>query len=278
MEKHRLIDRMLEAESDSKGPHVRNAVLLVNAKSRSGRDRFEECQRALTECGVVLSEARLFAHGRHLVASAKAAVDAQVPVIIVGGGDGTLNSVAGLLAHSNSALGILPLGTGNEFARDLHLPLSIEGACQTIRHGKVIEVDLGKIQNRHFVNVATVGLTTEIAGQLTSPMKKRFGRLAYIVALIRGIRHLKPLRVRLTTENGSVEFDCMQLVIGNGRLHAGPFPVLPDASLRAGKFSIYALKGNRRSELIKYALMLPGGHHATTHLTARVKLEPNSVV
>ena len=278
MEKHRLIDRMLEAESDSKGPHVRNAVLLVNAKSRSGRDRFEECQRALTECGVVLSEARLFAHGRHLVASAKAAVDAQVPVIIVGGGDGTLNSVAGLLAHSNSALGILPLGTGNEFARDLHLPLSIEGACQTIRHGKVIEVDLGKIQNRHFVNVATVGLTTEIAGQLTSPMKKRFGRLAYIVALIRGIRHLKPLRVRLTTENGSVEFDCMQLVIGNGRLHAGPFPVLPDASLRAGKFSIYALKGNRRSELIKYALMLPGGHHATTHLTARVQLEPNSVV
>ncbi len=254
---------MAQTDSLSERTIVRRAVLLVNAKSRSGRDNFELAKATLATEGVELTRAQLFSHCRDLVTAAKASIDAQVPVIIAGGGDGTLNSVAGLLAHSASSLGILPMGTGNEFARDLHLPMNIAEACHVVRHGKVIQVDLGKLQNQHFVNVATIGLTSEIARQLTSPMKKRFGRLAYAVAVLRGIRHLKPLRVRLTTENGSEEFECMQLVIGNGRLHAGPFPVLPDASLRAGKFSIYALKGNRRSELIKYAFMLPGGHHAT---------------
>jgi len=238
------------------------AVLLVNSKSRVGIEGFEETRRTLENDGFELVHAKVFATVNGLIRQAREATQAEVPLIIVGGGDGTINAVSGLIAHSKSTLAIIPLGTGNAFARDLRIPMNVAGACEVIKSGLPIDVDLGQIQNRFFVNVATMGLTTEIARELTNPMKKLYGRFAYAVALARGIRHLKPFRVFLDTENGLNEFECMQLVIGNGRLHAGPFPVLPDASLCAGKFSIYALKGNQRSELIKYALLLPGGHHA----------------
>ena len=197
-----------------------------------------------------------------LLHEARTAIKERVPLLIVGGGDGTINAIAGLLANSRTALAVLPLGTGNEFARDLQIPLSVEGSCNVISTGRTIHVDLGKIQDRFFVNVVTAGLSTKIAEQLTSPMKKRFGRFAYAFAVFGGLRNLRPFQATLATENGTNEFECLQIVIGNGRLHAGPFPVLPDARLRAGKFSIYALKGNQRSEFIRYALMLPGGHHA----------------
>ena len=238
------------------------AVLLVNSNSRAGQEWFELTRKTLEDYDVELLSATVYSSVKALVKEAGNAVKANVPLIIIGGGDGTVNAVVGLIARSSSTLAIIPLGTGNAFARDLEIPMNVSGACDVILSGQPVDVDLGKIDRRFFVNVATIGLTTEIAGQLTNPMKKIYGRFAYAVALIRGLRHLKPFRVLLSTENGMNEFECMQLVIGNGRFHAGPFPVLPEAGIQTGKFSIYALKGNRRSELIKYAFMLPGGHHA----------------
>jgi len=240
----------------------RKSVLLVNSDARRGLEWYEHARTKLASEGLNLVSSTAYTDVEKLIADAKAAVHEKIPLLIVGGGDGTLSAVAGLVANSHSAMAVLPLGTANEFARDLHIPLTVDGACDVISKGRIIHVDLGKIQDRFFVNVATAGLTTKIAEQLTKPMKKRFGRFAYAFAVFGGLRNLTPFQATLTTENGKIEFECLQLVIGNGRLHAGPFPVLPKAGLRQGKFSIYALKGNRRSELLLYALMLPGGHHA----------------
>ena len=240
----------------------RKSVLLVNSASRLGMDGFEQARTKLVADGVNLVGATSSSNIDTLLQQARIAIKERIPLIIVGGGDGTINAIAGLLAHSRTAMAVLPLGTGNEFARDLQIPLTVEGACAVVTKGRTIHVDLGKIDNRFFVNIVTAGLSTRIAEQLTNPMKKRFGRFAYAFAVFGGLRNLRPFEATLSTENGVSEFECLQIVIGNGRLHAGPFPVLPDARLRAGKFSIYALKGNRTSELLKYALMLPGGHHA----------------
>jgi len=241
----------------------RKSVLLVNSASRLGLEGFTQAKQCLEGDGVNLVGAHTSANVDTLLHEARSAIKERVPLLIVGGGDGTINAVAGLLANSRTALAVLPLGTGNEFARDLQIPMTIEGACEIVTKGRTIHVDLGKVQDRFFVNIVTAGLSTKIAEQLTNPMKKQFGRFAYAFAVFGGLRNLRAFQATLTTENGKSEFECLQIVIGNGRLHAGPFPVLPDARLRAGKFSIYALKGNRRSEFIRYALMLPGGHHAS---------------
>ena len=240
----------------------RKSVLLVNSASRIGMEGFEQARTKLLADGVNLVGATSSGNLDVLLDKARSAIKERIPMIIVGGGDGTISAVAGLLANSRTAMAVLPLGTGNEFARDLQIPLTVDGACGIVTSGRTIHVDLGKVNDRFFVNILTAGLSTRIAEQLTNPMKKRFGRFAYAFAVFGGLRNLRPFQATLTTENGVSEFECLQIVIGNGRLHAGPFPVLPDARLRAGKFSIYALKGNRTSELLKYALMLPGGHHA----------------
>jgi len=237
------------------------SVLLVNSGARRGQESFEIARQKLLADGVNLKSATEYTNVDRLVFDAKRAVGAETPLIIVGGGDGTINAVAGLIANTHTAMAVLPLGTGNEFARDLQIPMEIEGACEVVTRGRTIHVDLGKIQDRFFVNVATAGLTTKIAEELTGPMKKRFGRFAYAFAVFAGLRNVRPFRATLTTENSKAEFECLQIVIGNGRLHAGPFPVLPNARLRGGRFSIYALTGKERSEIIKYALMLPGGNH-----------------
>jgi YegS/Rv2252/BmrU family lipid kinase len=240
----------------------RKSVLLVNSASRIGLEGFEQARTKLLADGVNLVGATSSSNLDSLLDHARSAIKERIPLLIVGGGDGTINAVAGLLANSRTAMAVLPLGTGNEFARDLQIPLTVEGACGIVSSGRTIHVDLGKVNDRFFVNILTAGLSTRIAEQLTNPMKKKFGRFAYAFAVFGGLRNLRPFHATLATENGTSEFECLQIVIGNGRLHAGPFPVLPDARLRAGKFSIYALKGNRTSELLKYALMLPGGHHA----------------
>jgi diacylglycerol kinase family enzyme len=109
--------------------------------------------------------------------------------------------------------------------------------------------------------VATVGLSTQIALGLTDPMKRQWGRFVYAFALTRALRTVEPFRVRIETENGLVEMETMQVVLGNGRFHAGPFPLSPNASITEGKLTLYELGARHRIAFLKLALSLPYGRH-----------------
>ena len=134
-------------------------------------------------------------------------------------------------------------------------------ASRTIAAGKIATVDLGRLADDYFLNVATVGLTTNIAQSLTKEEKRRFGRFVYAFALMRGLRQVGSFDVRIETENGVDEFRTLQVVIGNGRFHAGPFPLSPEASITEGKLSLYALATESRAAFIKLALALRTGRH-----------------
>lgn len=238
----------------------REAVLFVNTKSRRGQEWFGQAQKRLLESGIDLKAAKAFRSVKHLKAEVKHAIDREVPLVIAGGGDGTFSAIANSFVGSKSALGVLPLGTGNAFARDLGIPADVEIACRTIATGKVSAVDLGLAGGYHFLNVATLGLTTQIARELTDPLKKKWGRFVYAIALSRALSMVKPFRVRIETEEVTDEFETLQLVIGVGHYHAGPFPVSPHASITSGKFEIYALATTRKIAFLKLALRLPTGH------------------
>jgi len=235
-------------------------VLLVNVKSRNGADWFPQVQNRLLAGGLDLQDARRFRDTKDLGKAVDYYIEQGVPLVMVGGGDGTFSAVAHHFARRQTVLGVLPLGTGNSFARDLQISETLDGACDAILNGKVACVDMGLIGNREFVNLATIGLSTKIAMGLDDRAKKQLGKTVYLASLVKALATVEPFHVRLDLPGQVEEFESLQVVIGNGRFHAGPFQISPDASLTAGWLSIYALASPHKSAFFKLALhMVMGG-------------------
>jgi YegS/Rv2252/BmrU family lipid kinase len=238
----------------------RRAVLMVNTKSRRGQEWFAEAQSRMRDLGIEIEKAWAFRSIDELKAEAKSAIGRKVPLVVAGGGDGTFSAIARYFVKSESVLGVLPLGTGNAFARDLGIAAELDVATRTLVEGRVAAVDLGYAGNDYFLNVATIGLTTKIAQNLTVDMKRKFGRFVYAIAIFRALTKVKPFEVRIETENGISEFETLQIVLGNGRFHAGPFPLSPNASITEGKLTLYALATTNKVAFLKLATRLPTGH------------------
>ena len=246
---------MTAPDPGTKGP-VR---LLVNTKSRRGQEWYEAVQEKFAVQGVEIELARSFEDMGELLRMVDEGIAAGVPIIACGGGDGTFSAVAPRFAGKETVLGVLPLGTGNAFARDLGIEADVDKATAIIAGGRTARVDAGTISGDYFVNVATAGLTTRIARNLTNENKKRFGRFVYALALWNGMRDVLPFRMKLTTDNGTTEFETLQTVIGVGRYHAGPLPLSEDSSITDGRLTVYALRAARKSAFLKMALRLPFG-------------------
>jgi len=260
------------------------AVLLVNSKSRLGRDSFELAQTTLLEKGFNLKKSRCYLRATDLFNDAKSFVN-EIETMIIGGGDGTLNGATNLLVNSNTRLGVLPLGTGNAFARDLGIASNVDEAIEVILEGRTEELDVGKCGDYYFVNVVTAGLSSQIAQNLTGPMKKKFGKAVYLFAVFRALKDIKSFWLKIETENGTKEFESIQVVIGNGHYHGGPFPVSPDASLTTGRQSIYIVESSTKLSLLKYALALPTGLqglmsqvHAEEAVSGKITTLPSKTV
>lgn len=241
--------------------HTR-AALFCNTKSRRGRQWFGAAKDLLEAGGIELVEAKAFRDPAEISPSVERAIkDERLPLVVLGGGDGTFSANARHFVGSDATLGVLPFGTGNALARDLGIASSPEAACEAILKGEERTIDLGTIGEDYFVNVVTVGLTTRIAENLTIESKKSLGRLAYAIALLKAIPAARPFRAKLTSDSGCFDLETLQVVIGSGRHHAGPFPITPDASIADGKLDIYALASASKLALLKLALNLPGAHH-----------------
>ena len=244
----------------SLGPETgREVVVLVNQKARRSALAQSEIVEGLTGSGLRVRRYVSFQHVGRLREVAREEIRAGAPLVVVGGGDGTFSAIAGEFARTTTALGVLPLGTGNAFARDLGIPADLKSACEIIAAGKVASVDMGVVGGREFLNVATVGLTTQIARGLDPAQKKRFGRVAYLVSVLRALRDVQPFHAVIDLQTTVEDFDSLLVVIGNGRFHAGPFPVSEDASIKGGRLAIYALASKRKTDLVKVALRMLGG-------------------
>jgi YegS/Rv2252/BmrU family lipid kinase len=237
---------------------TREAVLLVNTRSLKGVEWLDQAKQKLVEQGIELKAAQGFSKAPELFARAKEEAG-KSKLVIVGGGDGTMSAVANILAKTSSTMGVLPLGTGNAFARDLGIATDLDEAVDVLVNGMETEVDLGICQDQYFLNVVTIGLTVTVAKTLTVPLKRRFGRFVYAVALTKALKTMTPFVAKIETENGATEINAVQLVIGNGRYHAGPLPLSPTAAITSGSLRLYAVEAGSRAALLKYALLLPTG-------------------
>ena len=217
------------------------AVLVVNTHARKGQAQLEAARAALEASGLRLADVRALEEPDALPGELSRAVDAGARLVIVGGGDGTLNCAAHALAGRDVLMGVLPLGTANDFARGLGLSRSLEAAAHVIAHGAPKAVDLGRMDGHVFLNAASVGLTSIVAARLDPALKRRVGQLAYPVTAASEAWKLEPFKATLRTRARTLEVEALQVVVGNGRYQGGGRIIHPSATLDDERLSVYVI-------------------------------------
>ncbi|MBA3666753.1 MAG: diacylglycerol kinase family lipid kinase [Sphingomonas sp.] len=192
-----------------------DAVILINQGGGSaGGDARERVEAALAEAGIG-GEIELI--DDQIEKRAKAAADSGAPLLIAGGGDGTISAVAGAIAGSRTALGILPMGTLNHLARDLAIPFDLAEAAAVIAAGHRRKIDVAELNGRIFVNNSAIGLYPLMLVDRDSQQKRlgRSKRLAMLVASLRTLARFHDHRLTLRADGGSEGVDTPLLFVGN---------------------------------------------------------------
>jgi diacylglycerol kinase (ATP) len=238
---------------------TRRALLIVNNKSRSGE----------TQCKTAIE--RLRAHDIEPVhVECKRREDmsplivrhkGQVDCVVVGGGDGTINAAALGVIEADLPLGILPLGTANDLARTLEIPSDLDGAADIIAAGKTRRIDLGLVNGEPFFNVASLGLSAELAQKLTRDIKRRYGRLGYALVALKVLLQARPFRAIITSETETVRVRTLQIAVGNGVFYGGGNAVEQDAAIDDQHLDLYSLELERAWKLALMARSFRYGRH-----------------
>ena len=151
--------------------------------------------------------------------------------VVAAGGDGTVHLVANALAGTGLTLAVLPLGTANDFARGLGLPLDLTEAAALAARGATRRVDLGRVNGRYFLNAAHLGIGAETARRTGARLKRWLGPLAYGLAAVGAWREAVPLELALRADGQTAVMRASQVLIANGRFFGGGNVVGPEASL-----------------------------------------------
>ncbi|MBX3539528.1 MAG: lipid kinase YegS [Chelatococcus sp.] len=176
----------------------------------------------------------------------EAARQGDVDVIVAGGGDGTVNEVfsAGLAARppERCSFGILPLGTANDFARSAGIPVTdMTAALRIAAESRAHVIDVGRINERNFINVMTGGFGSRVTVETDPELKRRLGGLAYVLTGLTRFRELSSNNGRFHAEGFSWEGRFLALAIGNGRQAGGGIPLCPDALIDDGLLDLMIL-------------------------------------
>jgi diacylglycerol kinase family enzyme len=196
----------------------------------------------------------LAAGGADMVAAARAALAEGVPIVVAGGGDGTINAVAGVVADTDAAFGVLPLGTLNHFAKDIGIPLDLDGAIATIAGGARKLVDVGEVNEQIFLNNSSLGLYPDIVRD-REKQQHRLGRGKWPAALwatLGALRRYPFLSLRLSLDDGSEHARRTPFVfIGNNAYTMQGFSIGARDALDAGRLSLYVAQRPGRLALLR---------------------------
>jgi len=176
------------------------------------------------------------------------------------GGDGTLHEVANGLAGQNVALGVVPSGTGNDFARSLGLSLEPGQAITELAQGEIKKLDLGRCEKKYFINMGGLGFDADVAYRVN---RKRFfrGRLAYLIAALQTLLAYKTYQLEISIDNKVITADSILVSVGNGQYVGGGFRLLPQAALDDGLLDIMVVSNTSRKEIIcALPSLYKGGH------------------
>lgn len=231
--------------------------MIINASAGCGYASDWAQQLEASFAGVGLdADITLAASGEEMIATAQAAVERGAPIVVAGGGDGTINAVASVVVGSGVHFGVLPLGTLNHFAKDLHIPLELEAAIANVATGRPVKVDVGEVNGRIFLNNSSLGLYPDIVRD-REKQQRRLGRgkwLAFSWALVAALRRYPFLGVQLTLNDKVHARRTPFVFIGNNEYLMEGLNIGERERLDGGKLSLYVAQRPGRWGLLRLAL------------------------
>ncbi|MBC7930538.1 MAG: diacylglycerol kinase family lipid kinase [Rubrivivax sp.] len=234
-----------------------NVEVIINATA--GAPGADDTERAVADafanCGV---DARVaVAHdGTEIIRLVRRALSNGARAVVAGGGDGTVSAVASQLVGTRLALGVLPLGTLNHFAKDLGVPLKLEDAARNVCEGREVRVDVGEVNGQVFINNSGLGLYPRIVRR-REKLQERSGSgkwSAFVKASLAMVRRYPFLRVRLSADGHEIARKTPFVMIGNNEYQMESFQMGQRSCLDAGRLSLYVAHRTGRLGLLWLAV------------------------
>lgn len=218
----------------------RRALLIANRQSLAGATDLSAGIERLTAAGIEVSD-----HAVDDPLLIPGMLEEQAPgydLIVIGGGDGTMNLAADALVTAGKPFGIIPIGTANDLARTLGLPGTVPEACAVIAEGHTRAIDLGLVNGKHFFNAASVGLPVEVARHHVGARKRWLKVLSYPLSVWDALKTTRPFRARIRCDEQRIRVRAIQITVGNGVHYGGGMTVHEDAAIDDQRLDVYCLK------------------------------------
>jgi diacylglycerol kinase (ATP) len=237
----------------------RRALLLVNPKARRGQEAIGPVTKRLDAAGVNVTVEPFSALPE--IARDIVRLRENADLVIVCGGDGSVSSAAMAVIESGLPLGVIPMGTANDLARTLGVPTDLEEAADIIATGRTRRIDVGTVNGHAFFNVASIGLSAELARSLDPDLKRRFGRLGYAFGAAKVLREADKFRAHIVEKGERIDVSTYQIAVGNGRHYGGGNVVEASAAIDDGHLDMYSLETSNIWKLMMMMRSFRAGTH-----------------
>jgi diacylglycerol kinase family enzyme len=236
---------------------MKSATVIINCSAGNGHeeDVARELKQMFADAGfdatIVLAKS-----GEEMIAAARRALADRAGLVVAGGGDGTINAVASVMVDSGVPFGVLPLGTLNHFAKDLGMPLEREEAVRALAGGRPIQVDVGEVNGRIFLNNSGLGLYPDIVHD-REKQQRRLGRGKWVAAFwatVSALRRYPFLSIRLDVDGQRLARRTPFVFIGNNEYKMQGLAIGARECLDGGKLSLYVAQRPGRLGLLRFAL------------------------
>jgi diacylglycerol kinase (ATP) len=238
-------------------PQVKRALFLRNSSASRGDTDLENALASIRDQGIEIDE-RVPDDAEHMRFMIRA-VARSIDAVIIGGGDGTINLALKPILEAGLPLGVVPLGTANDFARTMGIPADPHEALAAVASRATRLVDVGWANGRPFLNAAGIGISAQIARNITSGRKRTWGPLSYAACVLESVRRQRPFRVRLQSVSGTREFSSIHVTIGNGVYYGGGARVADHCAIDDGCFDVSSVRPQPLHRLLAVALAVRRG-------------------
>jgi YegS/Rv2252/BmrU family lipid kinase len=247
------------ANAQAKVPARPKALLIANTHSRRGAELVGPAVARMLQSGLDVTASD--AGSRDALAELILSRARSCDLVILVGGDGTINAAAPALIATGLPLGIIPAGTANDLARTLGIPDDVDGAAQVIAEGFRRSVDVGNVNGHYFFNVASIGLSVDLTRVLTRDFKRRYGKAGYALATLRTLARARPFHATIASADKSLQVKTLQIAVGNGRYYGGGNAIEKSAAIDDQHLDLYSLEFARAWKLALLARSFRYGEH-----------------